>query len=254
MNNEYRTQEIKRHTFIYDVVETIVDDKVYAELVWDIQNAKNITINKEPAAESGFKKMLIDKTICTTFRYSDVAGNHTKRIRIAEEKKSIWIIWEFLKYLLRPFTFVGYVGRREMKITNICFSIAVLLLIGVFCICNLNNLSNLTNQIIFANVFKNSNNTFGILIGIMYLWFMQMGRRFKELGHSPYISLIFFPLLLIPLSLFYQNVLIEYFPNDTLEVFFAAYGVFFFIFWITSLVLASKEDKRKKRYKKIIVW
>ena len=68
----------RQDTFIYDVVETIVDDKIYAELIWDFQNVDSLTINNEPAPHAGFKKMLIDKTIRMKFQYTDSKGNTSR--------------------------------------------------------------------------------------------------------------------------------------------------------------------------------
>lgn len=244
----------RQDTFIYDVVETIVDDKIYAELIWDFQNVDSLTINNEPAPHAGFKKMLINKTTRMKFQYTDSKGKHTRRIRIAEEKKSIWLILYFIKALLRPFSFVGYTGQREMKITNIVMSILLLCLVGFFCICNLDYLPNMSDPLVFSEVLRFSIGEFGTLIAILYIWLMQIGRRFKDLECSPYITLLFFPLILVPLVLLHLDTPINLLSRDILEIIFLIYSVYFLVFWITSLILPLQKTKHKKKYQKIKVW
>jgi uncharacterized membrane protein YhaH (DUF805 family) len=112
----------------------------------------------------------------------------------------------------------------------------------------------MSDPLVFSEVLRFSIGEFGTLIAILYIWLMQIGRRFKDLEYSPYITLLFFPLILIPVVLLYPGIPMKLLSRDILEIIFLLYGIYFLVFWIASLILPLQKSKHKKKYQKIKVW
>lgn len=231
----------------YDVVEHIDGDNVSAELIWSIENAQSVQVDGVSVPSKGFKTYLINHQVSAQIRYDDPFGTHTKNISIVQENKSIWVLLNIVKLLLRPFTFIGYVGKKEMRWTILLCLIAIATTLGVFIA---NNFA-MVERSEWVQLF-NKHDFFWVqtILSIsLFIWLMQLGKRWKDLNVSPWWILFFVPLIvclwIIPISGL---------RNSDHKAILGIWSYYFGVFWLTSLIVACKDSNHKQKYQKIKVW
>ncbi len=233
----------------YDVVEHIDGDNVSAELMWSIENAQNVQIDGVLVPSKGFKSYLINHQVYAQIQYDDPFGSHSKTICICQENKSFWVLLKVVKLLLRPFTFIGFVGKKEMRWTiRLCF-IGIASTLGIF----IANNSSMIEQNEWLQLF-NGHDFFrarNILSVFLYIWMMQLGKRWKDTNISQWCVLLFVPLIVflwIPIG-----ILVSTFDTDYVLL-YALWTEYLGLFWLTSLIVACMNSKHKQKYQKIKVW
>lgn len=250
-NGEQQVKHIKIDVFpeaelIYDVKETIDDQNLIAELTWKVYNAKSVKLNNQLVSSSGYTTQLVDRVITNTIQYEDEFGMHTKKIHIANENKSFWLIPNIIKLLLRPFTPIGYVGRKEMAWTNALFLILMLPIISIFIIDNWDFIqSSYDEQLLFTD-YRFATTKYLICL-LIYVWIMQIAKRLKDTGKSPYRTLFLTPFFIFPLII----EIINSESNLDLCIF---YLIFLFIAWLICTLAIRGETKPHKKYEKLKVW
>lgn len=235
--------------FTYDVVETIQDDNVYAEVLWNIPNAVDVSLNGEAVANSGFRKFLVNRTKRCKFKYKAGGVQKKRIIHISIENRSFWLVWNFNKLLLRPFTFVGYVGKKEMRVTSLLSLLSILCVIAIFVQRFWGVLwDEIYNGDIVEHLIRYDTASLTALSVIFFIWIMQLGKRYKDCGHSAWNTIWFSPLVIFPL-------VVEYIPASLeFEYFAVGYVIYSVVFLIATAIAASQESKNNKRYKRIKVW
>ena len=222
----------------FDAIEIQDSNGVHAELRWSIANALETKLDGEPVQNSGFRKYLITDKITPTIEYRDAFGTR-KKIFTIEPTRSMkyYLIIAFyavFKLLVRPFTFIGKVSPREYKWTTILFVCCLLVIIAqtIFPVYERITHGTIGYKILVSYPFVNLYSWVTILL---FPWLMQLGKRFKDNGSSPWLVLWFAPLFSIHFlpQLYYQIGL------ASIPV-LCFYGIYFFIFLMTSFNMCGK--------------
>lgn len=250
-NGEKQTKSIvievlPQAVFSYDVKEHFDGENVSVELTWSIKYAKNISLDGLDIVSSGFKSYLIEWPKSVVFKYDDAFGNHKEVIHMAIRKKSAWILVDAIKLLLRPFTFIGYVGKKEFW-WSFLFIILGLAAIVIPRVLQIDYDSDLT--IYRSGYFLNG---YKMMFVCIYLLLMLLAKRWKDAGESPWYVLWFSPVVCYPLLPFILKV------SESTEGFYSISAVCFILYLILMLTIAltvgSQKTEYKPKYKKIHVW
>lgn len=250
-NGEKQTKSItievlQQAVFSFDVIEHIDRDNISAEVTWSIKNASNITLDGQKVESSGFKSCLIDWPDSRIFKYDDAFGSHKKVIHIAKRTKSPWILVDTIKLLLRPFTFVGYVGKIEFwwSLLLIVLALSIIVIPRALQIDYDYDLSLFRSEY-FLRGYRN-------VFVCLYLLIMLLAKRMKDIGKKPRQVFCFLPVVLYPLLPQYLtiNASTEEFYSTSLVIFVSLLVIMVIIIYTVGI----EDSKRKIKYKKIHVW
>ena len=234
--------------FSYDIKEYLDGKNVTAELFWSVQKASSVSLDGQAVSPSGYKSYLVDWPKSLVFHYKDSFGDHKKVIRVAKRNKSVWLLVDAVKVLLRPFSFVGYVGRIEYW----CSFLLIILGLGATV---LSRALSVKNGFEDLSVFRQNYfiDGYKIVFVLIYLLAMLLAKRWKDTcTYNPWNVLWFLPVILYPLVPVFLSV------DDSNRLFYSssaiAFVVYFFIMLCYMLAAGSEASKYKKRYKRIMVW
>lgn len=251
-NGEKQTKNIvievlPQAAFSYDVKELLDGENVSAELTWSIKYAKNISLDGQNVASSGFKSYLIEWPKSVVFKYDDAFGSHKEIIHMAIRKKSAWILVDAIKLLLRPFTFIGYVGKKE-------FWWSLLFIIIALAATVIPRVLQISDNFFDLSIFRTGFfiNGYKMVFVCLYLLIMLLAKRWKDAGSNPWYILWFAPVVLYPLLPVYLKI------NESTEPFYSISAGFFamylFIMLVIVLCVGSENSTHKDKYKKIHIW
>ena len=250
-NGEKQTKNIvievlPQAIFSYDVKENLDGENVSAELTWSIKYAKNISLDGLDVASSGFKSYLIEWPKSVVFKYDDAFGSHQEVIHMAIRKKSAWLLVDAIKLLLRPFTFIGYVGRREYW-----WSLLVLILcLAATIVSRAIHIDYDTELSLFRSSFFL--NGYKMVFGFLYLLAMLFAKRLKDTNGNPWNILWLSPMIFYPLLPVFYKV------GEASEEFYSVSAIifasYFFIALLIMLTIGGEKTSHKDKYQKIKVW
>ena len=237
---------LPKAVFSYAVKEVLNGENVSADLTWSFKYAKNITLDGLSITPAGFKSYLIDWPKSAVFEYEDAFGCHKEVIKIAKRKKSAWIAVDVIKLLLRPFTFIGFVGRKEYWWSLLC----ILLGLAIAIIPRAMRIEYDPGLYLYrTSYFMNG---YMLVFGLLYLLGMLYAKRLKDIDRNPWGVLWLAPMILYPLlPVFYQ-------VNQASEEFYWVSSIIFAIYasivLIVMLSVGGEKTKHKNEYQKIVVW
>lgn len=250
-NGEKQTKSITievlpQAVFSYDVIEHLDGDNVSAEITWSIKNANNISLDGHSIASSGYKSYLIDWPKSSIFKYEDAFGSHRKVVHIAKRNKSAWIFVDAVKLILRPFSFIGYVGKKEFWWSLLLIIIALVAIIIP---------RTLQIDVFFdLSIFRSSYflNGYKMVFACLYLLIMLLAKRWKDAGTNPWNVLWFAPVVLYPLLPLYLKI--QESTEDFYSISAGIFSFYLFIMFIIVLCVGAESSKYKAKYQKIHVW
>ena len=233
--------------FTYDINEHLDGKNVSAELYWSVQNANAVALDGQDVQPSGYRSYLIEWPKSLIFKYSDAFGDHKKVIHVAKRNKSAWLLIDAVKILLRPFTFVGYVGKKEYWWS---FLFLILGLVATVLTRVLSVDDYFADLTVFQSRFFISG--YKILFAIIFLMAMLLAKRWKDVCTNPWNILWFLPVILYPLLPVFLKV------DAFTEVFYSAsaigFAMYFFVMLCVMLSAGTEVTKHKDKYKRIKVW
>lgn len=233
--------------FSYNIDERIDGENVLAELTWSLRKADRLTLNGADVALSGYREYLIDWPQKIEFNYTDAFGLHKKNIHIANRRKSLWIFVDIIKLLLRPFTFIGKVSKKEYWWSLLILVIALMTVI-------LSRALQIDYDHINLSLFNTSYflDGYKMVSGIVYLLAMLLAKRWKYINTNPWNILFFFPVIIYPLLPLFIKI------NSSTEDYYSIsslfFGIYALIMFITMLSAGLIDGEESSKYRKIKVW
>ncbi len=233
--------------FSYDIKEHLDGKNVSAELYWSVQKANAVALDGQAVQPSGYKSYLIEWPKSLIFKYSDAFGDHKKVIHVAKRNKSAWLLIDAVKILLRPFTFIGYVGKKEYWWSFLFLIMGMVATVLTRVLSVYDCFADLT---VFQSRFFISG--YKIVFAIHFLMAMLLAKRWKDVCTNPWNILWFLPVILYPLLPVFLKV------DESTEVFYSAsaivFAMYLFVMLCVMLSAGTEVTKHKNKYKRIKVW